>query len=161
MPYFRFEFHDHCWHCQTCLSHLITFPLLGCWLRVGNMRLSCGPVTPDWPPTGHSSLMKEDEGNCCRSESVGNSPLSFSFVCRPLCMSVSLSLFLCHCVSDSLHGDAGRARSVWIRAVSRRSVESIYSLVCSGPHWTKVSVCFSFCLLVSFCQSAIHLSHIS
>lgn len=73
-----------------------------------------------------------------------------------LCFCFSVPHFLSHCVSVSLLGDAGRARSAWFRAVSRRRIGSIYRLVCSGPHWPEVSVCF-----FSFCRSVIHLSHIS
>lgn len=76
-------------------------------------------------------------------------------------LSLCLSLFLSHCVSVSVLGGAGQARSVWFRAVSRRRIGSIYSLVCSGPQWPEVSVCFSLRLPVGFCRSVIHLSHIS
>lgn len=85
--------------------------------------------------------------------SVRNSPppvplLCFSSVSLSMCFSVSH--FLSHCVSVSLLTDAGRARSVWFRAVSWRRIGSIYSLVCSGPHWPEVSVCFSVSVSLPF-----------
>lgn len=84
----------------------------------------------------------------------------YASICQPfLFLCFSVSHFLSHCVS--VLGGAGQARSVWFRAVSRRRIGSIYSLVCSGPHWPEVSVCFSLRLPVGFCQSVIHLSHIS
>lgn len=67
-----------------------------------------------------------------------------------VCVHLSVSLCLTFCLIGSLQGDAGRARSVWFRAVSRRRIESIYSPVCSGPHWLEVSVCFSVSVSLSF-----------
>lgn len=142
---------------------VLVFMLWCHWLNVDHMSISAGPLTADWPlpasgrQTGLTCWCRKG-----KNRSQNSPPLSHFSMC--LHLSVLLCLFLLsltffffffpHCVS--LQGDAGRARSVWFRAVSRRRIGSIYSPVCSRPRWL-----WSLCLFFCFYQYVIHLSNIS
>lgn len=113
---------------------------------IGHMSLSSGPLTPDWPPTATGRLTVV---------ASLHQTLSHFFVGLSLCLSGCHCLTFCAIVSLFLLGDEGQTRSAWIRAVSRRRIGSIYSLVCSGPFWPKGL--FPVCLSMSVSLPLIYL----
>lgn len=110
-----------------------------CWLSVGDVSLSFSRLTPHWPPaatrrlTGDvlQSLHQKLDSAClvslCASFSV--------FILHPACRRVSVC-------------DAGWTGSVWLRAVSWRTIGCIHRIVCFGLHWPEVRLFFFSC----FCK---------